>query len=122
MENNAYCNQSIMCSVTNCKHHNSTKDYCSLGSNQGRHSRGKSDCLSVYRTARALKQSAAASNLIWPHPQPRTGVILKGKMNLWRFFIGNFQIISLFSFYIYRFYNPTGRISAGRVSRNFLKA
>ena len=30
MENNAYCNQSIMCSVTNCKHHNSTKDYCSL--------------------------------------------------------------------------------------------
>lgn len=64
MENNAYCNQSIMCSVTNCKHHNSTKDYCSL-EKQSRSALTRQIRLFVsVRTARALKQSAAASNLI----------------------------------------------------------
>ena len=63
MENNAYCNQSIMCSVTNCKHHNSTKDYCSLEAIKvGTHEQIR--LFVSVRTARALKQSAAASNLI----------------------------------------------------------
>lgn len=71
MENNAYCNQSIMCSVTNCKHHNSTKDYCSLEAIKvGTHEQSRSELTRQIRlfvsarTARALKQSAAASNLI----------------------------------------------------------
>lgn len=30
MTDNSYANQSIVCSVTNCKNHNSTKNFCSL--------------------------------------------------------------------------------------------
>lgn len=29
---NSYANQSIACTVTSCKNHNSTKNYCSLES------------------------------------------------------------------------------------------
>ena len=30
MTDNSYANQSIVCSVTNCKNHNNTKNFCSL--------------------------------------------------------------------------------------------
>ncbi len=32
MTDNSYANQSIRCTVTNCKNHNATKNYCSLNS------------------------------------------------------------------------------------------
>lgn len=32
MVDNSHCNQSIHCTVTNCKYHNDTKNYCSLNS------------------------------------------------------------------------------------------
>ena len=32
MTNNSYANQSIACTVTNCKNHNDTKNFCSLES------------------------------------------------------------------------------------------
>lgn len=30
MTDNSYANQSIICTVTNCKNHNNTKNFCSL--------------------------------------------------------------------------------------------
>jgi Domain of Unknown Function (DUF1540). len=45
MENDAYCTQIIMCSVTNCTHHNSTQDYCTLDAIQvGTHEANPTAC------------------------------------------------------------------------------